>query len=350
MAVGLEIMSLIRTRRISAASPRRGQVSGAMPAALRVRNFRRTATRMTVSIGVAVLVVIATVVLALSTVRRRAAVGRRTDSTALILGGTSVPTPDNAYVETVKNHFIAPTHPGQDINYVAVTTPEEFWPITGFGPPRRARARAPERLGAWWPRVAGRAVVETLGALRPHHRSVGPGRGRRSGDGDGRARQRRSGDLRLLAGRDDRDPENASSPSSTRREPRPPTSTSCSAVTSICPTAAFLPVPGPLHSNPRFVFQRPGTDRHPVRHGRHHPPVRGSGRFPVVSAQCHLPLERGSGRRLRAPVRPSTSAWPPIRRRLPPTRAPTATPATTSSRPRTCRCLLRCAPWGCPSR
>ena len=31
-------------------------------------------------------------------------------------------------------------------------------------------------------------------------------------------------------------------------------------------------------------------------------------------------------------------------------RAPTATPATTSSRPKTCRCSLRCAPWGCPSR
>ena len=27
-----------------------------------------------------------------------------------------------------------------------------------------------------------------------------------------------------------------------------------------------------------------------------------------------------------------------------------ATPATTSSRLRTCRCSVRCAPWGCPSR
>jgi hypothetical protein len=32
------------------------------------------------------------------------------------------------------------------------------------------------------------------------------------------------------------------------------------------------------------------------------------------------------------------------------TRAPTATPTTTSSRHRTCRCSVRCAPWGCPSR
>ena len=32
---------------------------------------------------------------------------------ALIMGGTSVPTPDDFYVEAVKNQFIAPTHPGQ---------------------------------------------------------------------------------------------------------------------------------------------------------------------------------------------------------------------------------------------
>src|SRR6185295_2754752 len=49
---------------------------------------------------------------------------------ALILGPTSVPTPDDYYVETVRNQFIAPTHPGQ-IGYVAVTTPEELWPLTG---------------------------------------------------------------------------------------------------------------------------------------------------------------------------------------------------------------------------
>ncbi len=35
-------------------------------------------------------------------------------------------------VETVKNQFIAPTHPGQEIDYVAVTTPGEYWPLTGL--------------------------------------------------------------------------------------------------------------------------------------------------------------------------------------------------------------------------
>ena len=54
------------------------------------------------------------------------------DKTALILGGTSIPTPNDYYVEVVKNQYIEPTHPGQDIEYVAVTTPEEFWPITGL--------------------------------------------------------------------------------------------------------------------------------------------------------------------------------------------------------------------------
>ncbi|MDT5176252.1 MAG: hypothetical protein QOJ95_450 [Mycobacterium sp.] len=55
------------------------------------------------------------------------------DSTALILGGTTVPTPDGHYIDTVKRQYIVPTHPDQDITYVPVTTPEEFWPITGIG-------------------------------------------------------------------------------------------------------------------------------------------------------------------------------------------------------------------------
>ena len=42
----------------------------------------------------------------------------------------------------------------------------------------------------------------------------------------------------------------------------------------------------------------------------------------------------------------SLPADPDGRRRL--TRAPTATPTTTSSITRTCRCSVRCAPWGCP--
>src|SRR6476469_10359686 len=92
------------------------------------------ATRTTVSIGAAVLVVTATVVPVSPAVRLSAtsAPCTRTDVTcALILGGTSAPTPDDAYVDVVRNQFIAPTHPGQEIGYDAVTTPEELWPLTG---------------------------------------------------------------------------------------------------------------------------------------------------------------------------------------------------------------------------
>lgn len=54
------------------------------------------------------------------------------DRTALILGGTGGPTPDDTYIDIVASQFIAPTHPGQDVDYVAVTTPEELWPVTGL--------------------------------------------------------------------------------------------------------------------------------------------------------------------------------------------------------------------------
>jgi hypothetical protein len=54
----------------------------------------------------------------------------RPPTTALMLCGTTCPTPDDYVVETVANQFIGPTHPG-DIEYVKVTTPEEIWPVTG---------------------------------------------------------------------------------------------------------------------------------------------------------------------------------------------------------------------------
>ena len=97
------------------------------------------ATRMTVSIGVAAVVVATVVSVPVSTVSPAVRLSASslpctdTDVTcALILGPTSVPTPDDYYVETVRNQFIAPTHPGQ-IGYVAVTTPEGLWPLAGLG-------------------------------------------------------------------------------------------------------------------------------------------------------------------------------------------------------------------------
>jgi hypothetical protein len=114
---------------------------GALAVALGVGNFRAVATRVAVSIGVAAVVVAATVVPApVSTVSP--AVKLSADSTALIMGASTIPTPDEFWVESVKNQFIAPTHPGQAIDYVAVTTPEEVWPtglprllFSVFGPP-----------------------------------------------------------------------------------------------------------------------------------------------------------------------------------------------------------------------
>ena len=102
---------------------------GALASARQNRHLDYAATRRTVSMGAAALVVTATVLVApTSTVSP--ALKLSADSTALILGRTSVPTPDDAYVEIVKNQYIEPTHPGQDINYVAVTTPQEFWPLS----------------------------------------------------------------------------------------------------------------------------------------------------------------------------------------------------------------------------
>jgi len=113
---------------------------GAVASALGVGNFRHTATRMTVSIGVAVLVVMATAVptpastvspavrLAASTACR----GSTETTCALIMGTTTIPTPNDFYIDAIKNQYIAPTHPNQDIEYVAVTTPQEVWPLTGI--------------------------------------------------------------------------------------------------------------------------------------------------------------------------------------------------------------------------
>jgi hypothetical protein len=104
---------------------------GALAVALGVGNVRRAATRMTVSIGAAALVVMATVVSApVSTVSP--AVRLAADSTALIMCGTTCPTPDEYWVESVMDQFITPTHSGQTITPVAVTTPEEYWPVTGL--------------------------------------------------------------------------------------------------------------------------------------------------------------------------------------------------------------------------
>ena len=86
---------------------------------------------MSVSIGVAVLV--AATVTPLPTALASDTPPPPPDRTALVLGGTTVPTPDSAYIDAVRNHFIGPTHPGETIEYIAVTAPMEAWPVTGAG-------------------------------------------------------------------------------------------------------------------------------------------------------------------------------------------------------------------------
>ena len=77
------------------------------------------------------------------------------DRTALIMGGGTVPTPDDYLVELIKNQYIVPTHPGEDIDYVPVTAPMEAWPITGFARLLGTVLGPPEVWGpggaGWWP-------------------------------------------------------------------------------------------------------------------------------------------------------------------------------------------------------
>ena len=107
-------------------------MSGLSPSALRVRNLRRTAARMTVSIGVAVLVVLATVV-PVPVASASSSDVPPSDRTALVLGGTTVPKPDQFYLDIVRDNVIEPTHPGETIEYIAVTAPMTAWPVTGIG-------------------------------------------------------------------------------------------------------------------------------------------------------------------------------------------------------------------------
>jgi hypothetical protein len=95
-------------------------------------NIRAIATRMTASIGAAALVGMAPVVSA-SSVSASASDVPPPDKTALLMGGTTIPTWNDADVAVIMGQFIAPTHSDHTIAPVAVTTPQEFWPVTGLG-------------------------------------------------------------------------------------------------------------------------------------------------------------------------------------------------------------------------
>ena len=70
------------------------------------------------------------------------------DRTALIMGGGTVPTPDQYLVEMIKNQYIVPTHPGEDIDASRCRRPWRLGRLRGssvFGDSIRAAGR----LGAW---------------------------------------------------------------------------------------------------------------------------------------------------------------------------------------------------------
>jgi hypothetical protein len=52
--------------------------------------------------------------------------------TALIMCGTTCPTPNQFWIDNITNQFVVPTHSGEAITPVKVTAPMEFWPITGL--------------------------------------------------------------------------------------------------------------------------------------------------------------------------------------------------------------------------
>ena len=267
------------------------------------------------------------------------------------MGATAIPTPDDFYVESVRNQFIAPTHPDQTIKPVAVTTPEEGWPITGLsrllflalGPPNIWGPGGPAWPDEPWWKLSGlfdltfdqslQAGVADLEAAMAAHGNddlviYGYSQGAAVANLEKRklAEQYPAGteapDIDFVLGADGN-----------------------------LPNGGFLArFPGLYIPILDCVVQRPRAHRHPVRHGRHHPAVRRLRRFPVVSAQPRRRLERGSGRLLRAPV--------PVRRQ-PGSRSVDV--AVFPGHPRRHHLLLLRDPgpavvrsaahaWGCPSR
>ena len=273
---------------------------GALAVAPGIRNVRRNATRVSVSIGAAALVVTAAVAAApVST--ESPAVKLSADSTALLVCGTSCPTFHDADIEIIMNQFITPTHPGQTLTPVAVTTPAEAWPLTGvlrllglavgdprlFGPGGAGWPDEP-----WWKLSglfdltgdqsiqAGVADLEAAMATHGNEQLVIYGYS-----------QGAVVVVKEMARLAEHYPVGTDAPNisfvlggsvgRTQRRPR-------------------CPVPGPPHPDPRVDLRRPRSNRHPIPHRRHHPPVRRLCRLPVVSAQRHRRPERGSERLLRA--------------------------------------------------
>ena len=318
------------------------------------------ATRMTVSIGVAVLVVMTTVVPATTRRHRQARLSRRrhrmslraaAQRRALVLGGTTVPTPDQVLPRrrqgSLRRRRLIRVRTS---TYVAVTAPMDVLAHHGDRSSRVARDRTQSVWGpggAAWP---DEPLWKLSGFFDLTFDQSVPGGVTVLEQAIADAPRRTAGDLRLLAGRDGREPSRSGSwPSSTRTGPRPPTSTSCSAATSTCPTAASRPgSPVSTSRSSTCHFNGPAptdTQFHTVEIIKQYD---GFSDFPLYPLNLISTGNALLGARLQASARPRTKPGRPGDGAHPHRRP--ATPTTTSSRPMTCRCSTRCVSWECPSR
>jgi PE-PPE domain len=86
--------------------------------------------RITRSIGVAVVTLIAALAIGLASTISSAV--QLLVTTALVMTGTFTPTPSQQYLDMAKDQYVVPALGDNYGPYVPVTTPEEGWPITGL--------------------------------------------------------------------------------------------------------------------------------------------------------------------------------------------------------------------------
>lgn len=95
------------------------------------RRFRRSLAPVRLPIGASILAAM-TIAVPMAVSPGSPAMKLSADSTALLLCGTTCPTFHDAGVEAVMDKFVTPTHPDQSFTPIAVTTPNENWPLTGI--------------------------------------------------------------------------------------------------------------------------------------------------------------------------------------------------------------------------
>ena len=275
-----------------------------------------------------------------------------TDRTALIMGGTTIPTPDDHMVELIKNQYIAPTLSGPGHRLRRGDDAPGGLATHGIPPPGRVRARARRACGArvaqgwpdepWW-KLSGLFDLTLDQSLRAGLADLEHAMAEHGNDhlviyGASQGSIIETLEKRKLARAV---PGGNQGPRHRLRDASHAESAQ---------RGLACPLPGPVPTDPRLDVQRPRADRHPVRHGDDQPAVRLLRRLSVVPAQFHRRFERVAGRLLRAPDTLPTSVLQAIQRVAGLSGQVRRHRATTSSRTQTCRCSVRCAPWVCRSR